>query len=151
MRLHNPHHPILRRLHSVIMSAIRWASSALDSRATRGVESRVSAQGSRWLASWLRVLARRKPTLTCSSSARHAAFVHPLGLFAEQWKRRKPPTYFRKASETISRTEQYLSRKNMLWFKNNRRLSLSVAKFIVLIDENAIMRFRQILRIFHFA
>ncbi|CAH2096083.1 unnamed protein product [Euphydryas editha] len=66
------------------MLAIRWASSALGSTGTRRGETR--AQGSSHLeprTRGLRVLARRKQALTCLSS-RHAAFVHPLGLFAEQ-------------------------------------------------------------------
>lgn len=79
IRLHNPQHPILWRLHSVIISAIRWASSALGSRGTRGGSRRLEVARARGL----RVLARRKRALTCLSS-RHAAFVHPLGLFAEQ-------------------------------------------------------------------
>lgn len=93
----------------------------------------------------LRVLARRKRALTCLSSRRR--LCPPTRLICWTMKKTKASViflYFNLRQKSIYHV------KNMPWSEYNRCLPLSVSDFIVLIDENVIMRFRQICRIFHF-
>lgn len=115
MRLHNPQHLILRRLHSVIMSAIRWASSALGSRGTRGASSLSSRLEVAREATESAGAAEANPYVLVGTTRRLCPLT--IGLFAEQRKRRKPPTLFCKAPVTIARTKRYLSRKKYVMIR----------------------------------